>query len=82
MEESGRAVLSHWRDLGAHANISKATWGPSLTKRMENAARMAGPIRALPADQQSKARLLKLNMLPRPFTESRPPSWRTLALAS
>ena len=25
MEESGRAVLSHWRDLGAHANISKAT---------------------------------------------------------
>ena len=64
MEESGRAVLSHWRDLGAHANITKATWGPSLTKRMQSAARMAGPIRALPAEHEAKARLIKLKMLP------------------
>ena len=38
--------------------------GPTLTRRMAEVARMAGPIRALPGDQDSKARLPKAKMLP------------------
>ena len=54
-----RAVLFHWRDFllggGAHANVSKHTWGPVLTKRMEVATRASAAIRALPGDPDSKA---------------------------
>ena len=57
MAETGRAVLFHWRNLGAHANVAKNTWGPTLGRRMAEAARMAGPIRALPGDQDAKARI-------------------------
>ena len=50
-----RAVLFHWRDLGAHANVAKHTWGPVLTKRMEVATRASAAIRVLPGDPDSKA---------------------------
>ena len=64
MAETSNAVLFHWRDLGAHANVARNTWGPTLCRRMTEAARMAGPIRALPGDQDAKARILKAKMLP------------------
>ena len=59
MQDKGRAVLFHWRDLGAHANVARTSWGPTLTKRMAEAARMAGPLRALPGGQDSRARLVR-----------------------
>ena len=59
-----RAVLFHWRDLGAHANVAKHTWGPVLTKRMEAATRASVAIRALPGDPDSKARIVQTQMLP------------------
>jgi hypothetical protein len=44
--------------------VARTSWGPTLTKRMAEAARVAGPIRALPGDHDLKLRLVQGKLLP------------------
>ena len=64
MAASGRTVLVHWRDLGAHAGVSRHAWGPTLTRRMVGAALLAKPISSLLCDHESKVKLVRIKLLP------------------
>ena len=61
---SGRCTLTHWRDLGAHANISNKPTGATLTRRLLGAARLGPSIRALPGDSDIRVKMVHCKMLP------------------
>ena len=60
---SGRGTLTHWRDLGAHANVSKKPSGLTLTMRLQGAAQLGPSIRALPGDPDVRIRMVHCKML-------------------
>ena len=73
MAASGMAVLVQWRDLGAQAGVSRQAWGPTLTRRMADAARLAKPINNRPCDHDGKVKLLRVKLLPAALYGERAP---------
>ena len=56
--EEAREVVTHWRDLGAHASSTARMVGVTMTSRMMRAADMAPAMRGLPLGRKTAGKVL------------------------
>ena len=59
-----RAVLSHWRDLGAQASVSGQQVAPTMPMRLRAAQRVAATVEALPIGAERKIELARSKVIP------------------